>query len=113
MMADFVDSTGVLLIAPWRTFCILSFSSIIPTIMSLNFLFEDSKGNIADENGQDPMEVIENTEDGINLENLTNLSSYIKWQEQSSMMDLEPQQKGDGEQQQEQQQQEQQQQPKS
>ncbi|KAI7868545.1 hypothetical protein BDF14DRAFT_1694770, partial [Spinellus fusiger] len=44
--------------------------------MDFSFYFEDSQGNIVNENGEDPMEIVED-EDPFKLEELTSYTEYI------------------------------------
>ena len=44
--------------------------------MEFSFYFEDSQGNIVNENGEDPMEIAED-EDPFKLEELTSYTEYI------------------------------------
>lgn len=70
--------------------------------MTLNFYYEDGQGNVVDENGNEPMDADE-SDDGIRLENLTNMTSYLacqnKGDNERDKMDLEEEQQRQQEQQ--------------
>lgn len=76
--------------------------------MTFDFLYEDGQGNVVNENGIDPMDGADESDDGVVLEILTDMTSYLNFQQKE--VDLA---KMDSEEEHQQQQQQQQKKPKT